>query len=335
MSSLTYFQTVFGLGKEPRAADLEAWILRGDEEAFARVEGRASAKQKDWKMLGLMGMKDLPDQHARARALRLVRTVKDGEALAEWLARDCGEGWITAYHRERSVALGQAPPERITPWQPDLRKTAALLQLLRSLGPTDPLFAAAFRGLDRGVHAHQAAMLLTELGCEKRTEGVHPHRRELLWLGPIVVVRATQSVCHVLAGAAEAAAFVANLPPLEVRPPKPSKPTLVSRPGVVAIWVDTVLDPKGESDGRGGPIGWYDHDFLEAELGELSGLLPQFSHAASFAEAALTAATELGISGERYVSLLYDHAYTAQPGPMKGAAGWFLGSFPFTRSRGR
>ncbi len=113
------------------------------------------------------------------------------------------------------------------------------------------------------------------------------------------------------------------------------KPELRVQAGVAAIWVDTVLDPKGTLDGKGGPVGWFDHDNWEADGGPTADVLARVSYSASFARAAVERSKELGADVGTRVDVLYGYAYTAQPGKNAKGSGWYLGTFAYDKKAGR
>jgi hypothetical protein len=110
---------------------------------------------------------------------------------------------------------------------------------------------------------------------------------------------------------------------------EPVRETLEYCAGVVALWIDANLDPKRTLDGKGGPIGWFDHDDWEIVRGKPEVAMTKLSHAASFAPAAIARATELGLTGEAKIDALFGQRLVGTPG--EKAYGWFLGNFPYTR----
>ncbi len=132
-------------------------------------------------------------------------------------------------------------------------------------------------------------------------------------------------------------------PPKSRKPATPASPTNnraipvptdkpVERAGSVSVWVDANLDPKGRGDGKGGPIGWYDHDHMEEGRGRFSVVVAQLSHSASFGELVLARARQVGLPLDREarVSALYCSYVASEPG--QKPYGWFLGSFPYEKA---
>ncbi|WP_331767793.1 hypothetical protein [Embleya sp. NBC_00896] len=119
---------------------------------------------------------------------------------------------------------------------------------------------------------------------------------------------------------------------------------LFEHEGVVAIWLNACFEEVNES------IGWYDHDYEESHgRGDSDGqfhpqpvrrLLSGLSHCASWIDAAVKAAQELGITEAQYAWMLFDHEYAAPAGPFEiardterfpGVDPYYLGAFSFTR----
>jgi hypothetical protein len=208
----------------------------------------------------------------------------------------------------------------------------ALFSAVRS-APTR--FAAAFRALDVGAHRGIAFQVAESLGAEATKAGSGPRRREALRVDGVVVVRkASAFTIHIFDTSEAARTFVAELPPIAEPAQKKQKPRLAAAPGFVAIWIDTVLDPRGTLDGAGGPVGFFDQDHWESGDGPLEQILPRLSHAASFATAALARARELGALGGTRVDALFGSCFPAKPGPNTTGRGWYLGAFPFRTSAG-
>lgn len=313
----------FGMGSATRLADLEAWIARGDDAAFARLAGRASKRQKDWRSLGLVG-DDPADASLVERALPLARSARSDAEIAEWLTGHGSELWVLAFHRAWSAEHGGAAVEAKADGWPHERRTAALVALFRALPRDGDVLAGGFRGLARGSGPAVAWSILEKLEAEARIDG--DHWRVARRFGPAVGVseRSKKTALHVLESPAAAEAFVASLPPLEVNV---KGEYLDSVPGVVSIWIDAELDPMGTLDGKGGPIGLFDHDDWETARGEPAVAIRQFSYADGFADAAIARATEWGLTASARIDALYGRRLLGPPG--KRQYGWYLGAFPY------
>jgi hypothetical protein len=105
---------------------------------------------------------------------------------------------------------------------------------------------------------------------------------------------------------------------------------LQSAPDVVSIWMNAALDPQGTLDGRGGPVGWFDHDCTEATRGNFADVIRLFSRSDGFADAAVKAHKELGAPVAGRVDLIYGVKVDTPPG--RRAYGWFIGSFTVERT---
>jgi hypothetical protein len=107
--------------------------------------------------------------------------------------------------------------------------------------------------------------------------------------------------------------------------------------GKVSIWLgnlsdkqelDEYMEEQYENDdapisqfaGECG-VGWYDHDFVESEIGAprpVRELLQNFSYASSFAEAAAELAAKAGITTASCAVVLYNVAYDgSKTGPCR------------------
>lgn len=98
--------------------------------------------------------------------------------------------------------------------------------------------------------------------------------------------------------------------------------------GTVAVWLGVSYDAENEEIGR------FDHDFAESGgqgASTLRGTFEGFSYAESWAEAAVAAAEAIGAPPLSGAFALYDHRFSAKPGPYGPGGGWFLGNFPYTR----
>ena len=319
-------EAVFGMGKPARIADVSAWIVDGDEAAFGRLSGRASMKLKDWYSLGLIGA-DPDDATLVERGLRLVRTVRSGEELIGWIVAS-NERWVLAYHRDWQAEHGGPEVVPATHGYPHDRRLAALAALLSAIRSDEVLFRAAFEPLCKGSWPATTWGLLATLGAEHREDGAGRHRRAVRRLGPIVAVQEKgKTRVHVLDGDAAADAFVAALPPVGAAV---ERETLLEAEGLVSLWVDAELDPRGTLDGKGGPVGWFDHDDWEIVRGG-PDQIRKLSYAASFADAAIGRAHELGVSWPAKIDALYGRRLTGTPGKRK--YGWYLGAFPYQAGR--
>lgn len=323
--TLQLLRDLFGGKSNKRREDVAAWLLDADEAALARLAAMKPPKHKTlWRTLGLY--LDMPDEKSCVRCLRLVQTAKSEDDLLFWIVRHGGGPWIATFHRWLNRKRGG----RIVPFptQESIyeQTTEARSLLLEDLRGDEALFGVAFEALDCSLRQSQAWRIAPRLGFAERADGGR-HHRTVRWLGRVVLIEEKRKVkIHVLESEASAQALVVALPPVEaIR----QRYDLFEKPGVVSVWVNAVLDPRGTLDGKGGPLKWYDHDYHEVADGSPEVILPRFSHGASFAPAAIDRAAELGLTDPAQIDVLFDHWYAGPPG--RYDYGWFLGAFPFER----
>ena len=95
-------------------------------------------------------------------------------------------------------------------------------------------------------------------------------------------------------------------------------------------------EPLAEWMGEFG-FGWFDHDFMDANSDGLAWrsvreLIAPCSYAASYVEAAVGAAAQLGIHKTQTVLLLFDWRYDpAVSGVQQGRFLHFVGAFPYSK----
>ncbi|NUO47791.1 MAG: hypothetical protein HOV80_02925 [Polyangiaceae bacterium] len=319
---------------EAGRADLEAFCERDDEEALSRVVKRTKKPPKALPFLKVLAAP--VDAELRARCLRAMRAFCGEAGVRGMLLREADPTWIIALQREFRGAADEAS----APWparkDPYTDRQAALLGLFTVLRADPKAFADAFRALDfNGPFRFQAYETANALGAEVTREGTGPKAREVRRVDGVVTMRkASTNTIHIFETEEAAKAFIRDLPPIEAPAAKNVKPTLQTNEGFVAIWVDTLLDPKGTLDGVGGPVGYYDHDDHEADAGSPAQVIPRLSYSASFAEAALARVKELGAEGGKRVDAIYGVYYPAPPGPNAKGKGWYLGSFKLDKKAG-
>jgi hypothetical protein len=313
------FVEAFESAKPKRSrTDVEAWIVDGDPDALQRLAGT------ELKKAGLQRIHfgyQTTEPQSGARCLALLKAVMGDERLLDWIARESA-AWLDTY---RVAELGGDPGESTKSKDPSEANERALKALAERLRG-GPRFRDLFRAFDVGptwrFHAWQ---LCGALGASERDDGGKT-RRSIRWIDGVAVVRERNKVAiHIFDDASEFEAFVSGVPAIEQAVVRGG---LRQRGGYVCVFVDATLDPRGTGDGKGGPLGFFDHDCYEAQTGT-ADVLHRFSRAATFAGAAMAKATELGLEGTHDFVALFDHHYDGVPG--RAEFGWFLGAFPSRR----
>ena len=298
-------------------ADVEAWLLDGDAEALERLS-RTKLKAGGLRTLEFALLKT-DDTESRARCLALLKGSLGEEALLDWIAQR-GAAWLDTY---RVCETGGEVRHR--EGYEDQKNQCALQELAERLRG-EPRFGALFRALsNKPTYRFQAWTLAGAIGAAERDDGGKT-RRAIRWIDEVAIVRERNKYAvHVFDDPAELEAFVSVAPDVEQAVVRGG---LKQIDGYVSVFVDATLDPKGTGDGRGGPLGWFDHDYHEATSGTAE-VLRRFSRAETFADAAIAKATDFGLEGTHRFEALFDHHYAGVPGRAK--FGWFLGSFPARR----
>lgn len=345
---------------EDRTRDFWDWLGSGDGSAFERLSKvtRGAHRQAPylWDALRLTPLPQdkVQDAH-RDRIFALAASAfPKMPALLKWVFASPALGRQVAFARWMEAKSAEMttpyPLARGNQHAQILVQLTANLVNLESESPDQAPVArkALFGALKKKKSTSTAWELLEALGAQEqsieltggRTKKVRYVRRlqEIVAYTQGAPNSTKRSTVKLKALASEHAAesFAAEL--LADAPPKPKKPRstgpklrksdkLVEGRGMVSIWIDTILDPRGTLDGKGGPVGWFDHDHWERTSGDIASGIRCFSKSESFADAAITALSDLGAPTRGEVDVLYEVQVDTPPG--QRAYGWFLGSFRY------
>lgn len=338
------------------AADVEAWIQRGDVAALERASLFAptafKSSQLTWR---LMNFKE-GDEAERDRAFILAKAAfGPPKAMLEWvLSGDpfyvgrliaCAR-WLQAQAGQEKATYPVVAPCLAADPETLGRSLVTFLNALRDADAKLHALALsmAFKALKKHAYLKKVAFnVISELGGSTREASLGDVQLRVRQLGPVVASeeqkgRNSKFALKVLKDEAAASAHASALlrPSAAAGADAPKAPRskspggkLEEAPGFVTLFADAVLDPKGTLDGKGGPLGWFDHDNWETVSGPPSTALSQLSYAASFVDAALEKVRALPLPETVHIDALFDYAFTGPPGQRPW--GWVIGSIPFAR----